>query len=92
VSLAWHLVALNWGLLTTAAFLGGWQGPLAEQFAWLGYLYTATKVAALAVLRAWASAYLPIAHPLRRARTAWAIYLPALLVNLALTAALTVLR
>lgn len=91
-SLAWQLVIVNWALLTTASFLGGWQGPFAEGLAWLAYLYTAVKVAGLTALRAWAGARLPMEHPLRRARTAWTVYMPALLVNLVLTAGLTVLR
>jgi len=91
-SLTWHLITLNWALLTTVAFLGGWQGPLADRVAGLGYVYTTAKVAVLTVLRVWAAACLPIDHPLRRARTAWMVYMPALLVNLILTAGLAVLR
>ncbi len=91
-SLAWQLVTLNWALLTTAAFLGGWQGPFADRLAWPAYLYTAVKVGALAALRAWASARLPIGHPLRQARTVWTVYLPLFLVNLVLTAGLGSLR
>jgi hypothetical protein len=91
-SLAWQLITLNWALLTTAAFLGGWQGPWASQFAWLGYLYTAAKVGALIALRAWAGARLPTGHPLRQLQTAWTVYMPAFLVNLLVTAGLAVLR
>jgi hypothetical protein len=92
VSLAWQLVTLNWWLLIASTFLGGWQGPFADQAAWLGYAYTAVKVGLLSVSYAWASARLPIAHPLRQVRTAWTVYMPLLLVNLVLTAALATSR
>lgn len=91
-SLAWQLITLNWAMLTAAAFLGGWQGPLATRFVWLAYLYTAAKLGVLAALRAWASARLPLGHPLRQARTVWTVYLPAFVANLVITAGLAVLR
>jgi hypothetical protein len=91
-SLAWQFITLNWALLTAAAFLGGWQGPLATRFTLLPHLYIAAKAGVLVALRAWVGARLPIGHPLRQARTAWMVYLPAFVVNLLITAGLAVMR
>jgi NADH-quinone oxidoreductase subunit H len=68
--------------LTTVLFLGGWQGPWADQ---LGWLWTLVKVGALSFVVIW----LRVAYPRLRAdqlqRLAWVTLVPLTLLQLVIT-------
>ncbi len=46
-------------VLFTVLFLGGWQGPAAEQYPWLGFLYTLIKTSVVYFVILWMRGGLP---------------------------------
>lgn len=46
-------------VLFTVVFLGGWQGPAAEQYPWLGFLYTLIKTSVVYFVILWMRGGLP---------------------------------
>jgi NADH:ubiquinone oxidoreductase subunit H len=89
---AWQVHALNRALLASLLLAGGWQGPLAGQFAWLGVAYTAVKVGLFAAVWTWAWASQPPASALARARVTWSVSAPLAAINLLVTAVVVALR
>ena len=87
-ALAWQVQALNWTLVTVALFFGGWQGPLTERYAGLGFLYTAAKAGLVTFVWTWVRANWPAAALLAQARAVWRVVMPLAALNLALTAAI----
>jgi len=85
-TLACQTEVLNRALLTSALFLGGWQGPFAEQFVWLGLVYTAMKVSIVTFLWVWARSSLPMIDLTTHARAMWQVFAPLAAINLLLTA------
>jgi NADH:ubiquinone oxidoreductase subunit H len=86
----WQALALNWTLLTSTLFLGGWQGPLVEQFGWLGLPYALIKLGTITCMWTWISASLPRSDPLARSRGWWPIAVALASANLLLSAAICV--
>jgi NADH:ubiquinone oxidoreductase subunit H len=84
-TLAHQAESLNRTLLTGVLFLGGWQGPFAEQFVWLGLVYTAIKASIVTVLWVWVRSSMPMAHLTAHARAVWKVYAPLAAINLLLT-------
>jgi NADH-quinone oxidoreductase subunit H len=78
--------ALSQALLAAALFMGGWQGPLVQRFAWLGLAYTALKVGVVVFVWTWVRASLPRAGLRVSVRNARGVWVPLAMVNLALTA------
>jgi NADH-quinone oxidoreductase subunit H len=72
-------------------FFGGWRGPFAEQFIWLGPFYLAAKVIALLFLFIWVRASLGRPRYDQLMRFTWKFMLPLGLVYMITTAVLTVL-
>jgi NADH-quinone oxidoreductase subunit H len=76
--------------LTTVLFLGGWRGPFLD--IQLGWLWTLTKVMALAFVVIW----LRVSYPRLRAdqlqRFAWTVLVPLALAQLMLTGVVEVIR
>lgn len=89
---AWQVHALNRALLASLLLAGGWQGPLAGQFAWLGVAYTAVKVGLFAAVWTWAWTSQPPASALARARATWSVSAPLAAINLLVTAVVVALR
>jgi NADH-quinone oxidoreductase subunit H len=69
--------------LTTVLFLGGWKGPFLD--AELGWLWTLTKVFALAFVVIWLRVSYPRLREDQLQRLAWACLVPLALAQLALT-------
>jgi NADH:ubiquinone oxidoreductase subunit H len=85
MTFAWQAQALNRALLTSALFLGGWQGPFVEQCAWLGLPYTAIKAGIVTSVWVWACASLPLSDLVVRMRVVWRVFVPVAALNLLLT-------
>lgn len=79
------------GLLTTL-FLGGWQGPLAQQVPVLGFLWFVLKTACFIILFILLRAALPRPRYDQIMSAGWKLCLPLALINLLATAALVLLR
>jgi NADH-quinone oxidoreductase subunit H len=87
-----RLQALNYDLLTSALFIGGWQGPFVERVPWLGLVYSALKIGLLAFLRTWIGASLPISRLRVHSRRIWVWCTPLSALNLLITAIYVALR
>ncbi|HYN28326.1 MAG TPA: complex I subunit 1 family protein [Dermatophilaceae bacterium] len=74
-------------LLVTVLFLGGWQGPYAD---WLGWLWTALKAFAVAVVVIWVRVSWPRLREDQLQRLAWLGLVPLALLQLVLTGAVVV--
>lgn len=85
-TLSWQLSTLSQALLASALFLGGWQGPFVERFAWLGLLYTALKTGFVTFIWVWMWASLPRPNLWIRARATWQVRVPLAVLNLVITA------
>jgi NADH-quinone oxidoreductase subunit H len=77
---------LNLALLTSALFLGGWQGPFVGGLGWLGLLYTLLKVLCLTFVQTWVATSVPRVGIGRWMQTAWMVYTPLSALNLMITA------
>lgn len=73
-------------LLTALLFLGGWNGPGAENAPWLGVLWLGAKTYLVAFLIIWVRATLARVRVDQLMSLCWKVLLPAALVNLAITA------
>ncbi|MPZ61786.1 MAG: NADH-quinone oxidoreductase subunit H [Propionibacteriales bacterium] len=73
--------------LTTVLFLGGWQGPFADQ---LGWLWSLTKIGVVALLVVWLRVAVPRLRADQLQRLAWQALVPIALFQLALTSAVGV--
>lgn len=71
------------GLLFAVLWLGGWQGPFAEQ---LGWLWTLLKGALVVLLIIWVRVSWPRMREDQLQRLAWTVLVPLALAQLALTA------
>jgi NADH-quinone oxidoreductase subunit H len=69
-------------LLTAVLFLGGWQGPFADQ---LGWLWTLLKTGVVAFAVIWARVALPRMREDQLQRLAWKVLVPMALAQLAIT-------
>ena len=69
-------------LLFAVLFLGGWQGPFADQ---LGWLWTLLKAVAVAVVVIWLRVAWPRLREDQLQRLAWLFLVPLALAQLALT-------
>jgi NADH-quinone oxidoreductase subunit H len=76
------------GALTTVLFLGGWQGPWADQ---LGWLWTLLKVGFVAFLVIWLRVAFPRVREDQLQRLAWAGLVPVALFQLVLTSVVVAL-
>ncbi|MCI0685632.1 MAG: NADH-quinone oxidoreductase subunit NuoH [Sporichthyaceae bacterium] len=74
--------------LTAVLFLGGWQGPFADQ---LGWLWMLLKTMALAFLVIWARVAYPRLREDQLQKLAWAGLIPLALLQLAITGVIKVL-
>lgn len=86
------LSVLNYDLLTSALFFGGWQGPFVEQVPWLGLIYSALKVGVLAFLRTWIAASLPASQLRAYSRRIWTWCTPLSALNLFIAVTVVALR
>ncbi len=76
--------------LTTVLFLGGWHGPFLETE--LGWLWTLTKVMAVAFLVIWLRVSYPRLREDQLQRFAWVTLVPLAFVQLLITGVVEVLR
>lgn len=74
--------------LTAVLFLGGWQGPFADQ---LGWLWTLLKTFAVAFVVIWARVAFPRLRIDQLQRLGWQLLVPVALVQLALTGVVEVI-
>ena len=79
-----HMITLS--ALTATLFLGGWSGPLVEQFPLLGIVWLVVKIAALLFLMVWVRASIPRLRYDKLMQFCWKFLLPVSLGLLALTA------
>lgn len=79
-----HMIILS--SLTTTLFLGGWQGPFAEQIPILGFIYFLAKVAFFIFLMVWIRASVPRVRFDKMMKFCWKFLLPLAIANVALTA------
>lgn len=86
-----YITMITTSSIMATLFLGGWKGPLAERFIWLGPLYLAAKVIALLFLFIWVRASLGRPRYDQLMRFNWKFMLPLGLVYMMATAVLTVL-
>ena len=89
-TLAGRVLGLNRALLASMLFFGGWQGPFVARLSWLGVLYTALKVAALAFVWTWLHASLPAPPFSVGQRRMWRVLVPVSLINLVVTALIVI--
>jgi NADH-quinone oxidoreductase subunit H len=73
-------------VIAATLFLGGYQGPLIDQYPLLGPMWLAVKVIAVLLVMIWLRATLPRFRYDRLMAFGWKILLPLALVNVALTA------
>ncbi len=71
-------------------FFGGWRGPLAEQYLWLGPVYLAAKVLLLLFVFIWIRGSISRPRFDQVMRFNWKVMIPLGLVYLSITAVLTV--
>jgi NADH-quinone oxidoreductase subunit H len=79
-----HTVVL--ACITATLFLGGWNGPLAEQIPLLGFFYFLAKVAVIIFIILWIRASITRVRFDKMMNFCWKLLLPLGLVNLAVTA------
>jgi len=79
-----HTVVL--ACITATVFLGGWNGPLAEQVPFLGFFYFLAKVAVIIFIILWIRASITRVRFDKMMSFCWKFLLPLGLVNLAVTA------
>jgi len=79
-----HTVVL--ACITATLFLGGWNGPLAEQVPILGFFYFLAKVAVIIFIILWIRASITRVRFDKMMNFCWKFLLPLGLVNLAVTA------
>jgi NADH-quinone oxidoreductase subunit H len=73
-------------VLFTVLFLGGWQGPKAEQYPWLGFLYTLIKTSVVYFIIIWLRAGLPRFRIDQVMDINWKLLTPLAIAVLAVTA------
>jgi NADH-quinone oxidoreductase subunit H len=78
--------------LLTTLFLGGWQGPLAEQLPWMGFVWFALKTLFFIVMFVLLRGALPRPRYDQIMSMGWKFCLPLSLVNLLATAALVLMH
>jgi NADH-quinone oxidoreductase subunit H len=78
--------------LLTTLFLGGWQGPLAEQLPWMGFVWFALKTLFFIVMFVLLRGALPRPRYDQIMSMGWRFCLPLSLVNLLATAALILMH
>jgi len=79
-----HTVVFSF--IVATLFLGGWNGPLAEQVPLLGFFYLLAKVAVMVFIIIWVRASIPRVRFDKMMNFCWKFLLPLGLVNLAVTA------
>jgi len=79
-----HTVVLSF--IVATLFLGGWNGPFAEQIPLLGFFYLLAKVAVMVFIIIWVRASIPRVRFDKMMNFCWKFLLPLGLVNLAVTA------
>ncbi len=79
-----HTIILS--SITTTLFLGGWNGPFAEQIPVLGFFYFMVKVAVMLFVIIWVRASIPRVRFDKLMRFCWKFLLPLGIVNLTVTA------
>ena len=79
-----HMIVLS-GIATTL-FLGGWQGPLANQFPLLQPVYFFAKLAIILFVIIWIRASVPRVRFDKMMKFCWKFLMPLGLINLAVTA------
>jgi NADH-quinone oxidoreductase subunit H len=79
-----HTVVLSF--IVGTLFLGGWNGPFAEQIPLLGFFYLLAKVAVMVFIIIWVRASIPRVRFDKMMNFCWKFLLPLGLVNLAVTA------
>jgi NADH-quinone oxidoreductase subunit H len=82
------MIALS--ALFVTFFLGGWDGPFAQQYPLLGVLYFTIKVIACLLMMVWVRATLPRVRYDKLMGFGWKSLMPIALVNVVLTAGLIV--
>ena len=86
-----HMIVFS--CLTATLFLGGWQGPFAEQIPLLGFFYFLAKVAIVIFLIIWIRASVPRVRFDKLMKFCWKFLLPLAIINLFVTAfVLAILR
>ncbi len=76
--------------ITVTLFFGGWRGPFAEQFVWLGPIYLVLKIVVLLFLFVWIRASVGRPRYDQLMRFCWQFLLPLSLAYMFITAILTV--
>ncbi|RME50866.1 MAG: NADH-quinone oxidoreductase subunit NuoH [Caldilineae bacterium] len=84
-----HMITLSAVIATL--FLGGWHGPLAQQFPALGLVYLLIKIAAMLFLMIWVRSSIPRVRYDKLMQFCWKFLLPLSLLNLAVTAVVVAL-
>ncbi|MCI0524860.1 MAG: NADH-quinone oxidoreductase subunit NuoH [Acidobacteria bacterium] len=78
-------------VLATTLFLGGWNGPLVDQFPWLGVFWFLAKVFFFLFLYIWLRGTLPRLRYDQLMSFGWKVLLPAALFNIILASVIGVL-
>jgi NADH-quinone oxidoreductase subunit H len=88
--MAEYCAMLSVSVLATVLFLGGWNGPLVNQFPWLGPVYFLGKVFFFLFLYIWLRGTLPRFRYDQLMNFGWKVLLPAALLNIVISAAIGV--
>jgi len=84
-----HMITLS--AIIATLFLGGWHGPLAQQFPALGLVYLVIKIAAMLFLMIWVRSSIPRVRYDKLMQFCWKFLLPLSLLNLTVTAVVVAL-
>jgi NADH-quinone oxidoreductase subunit H len=88
--MAEYINMITLSAITVTLFFGGWRGPFAEEYVWLGPIYLGLKIIAMLFLYVWVRASVGRPRYDQLMRFCWKVLLPISLAYAGVTAILTV--
>ena len=88
--IAEYVNMISTSAIMATLFFGGWKGPFAEQYIWLGPIYLLIKVVALLFLFVWVRASIGRPRYDQLMKFCWQFMLPLSLANVSVSAVLAV--
>jgi NADH-quinone oxidoreductase subunit H len=88
--MAEYINMITLSAIMATLFFGGWRGPFADEFVWLGPIYLGVKIIALLFLYIWVRASVGRPRYDQLMSFCWKVLLPISLGYMMITAILTV--